>query len=258
MSLNPDLLPLLADLVEAYRSVPRSERRPILAFQTVSSYNLMLSHPGIAKDHPGAYPADLRELQGEGMITVNLESNGARFIDVTQKGLDAYVSYRTRPGRPGPQVEKAVSQYVDSDQFRRRHTNALLKWERAADLLWKSDSSTDYSAIGHYCREAAQEFATSLLILYPVADAPIEIEKSKARVAAVLRTHATGSERIAAQASTLLAHWSSVIDLMQRQEHGSQKATDPLTWEDGRRVAFATLFSMTELDRLLIHSRPAA
>lgn len=40
-------------------------------------------------------------------------------------------------------------------------------------------------------------------------------------------------------------------ELTQRQEHGATREERSLTWEDGRRLIFATLFAMTEIDRTL-------
>jgi hypothetical protein len=49
----------------------------------------------------------------------------------------------------------------------------------------------------------------------------------------------------------LIAYWGTVSDLIQRQEHGSQKEGKELVWEDGRRVVFQTAMVMLEFDKSL-------
>jgi hypothetical protein len=49
----------------------------------------------------------------------------------------------------------------------------------------------------------------------------------------------------------LLVYWGTVIDLIQREEHGGQKEGTPLVWEDGRRVVFQLAVVMFEIDRSL-------
>jgi len=250
---EPELVDALFTMVEAARSVPRDQRQPILTFISAISHNVMLSHPGISKEHPGIYPADLEELHNAGLIRINRKGSW-QTIDVTSAGFREYERQRTRRAEPTERVEEATRSYVDAAGFRQRHQKAFAKWRTAEELLWRSDSETDFSAIGHYCREAAQDFATSLLSLYPTPSAATEPEKSKQRVAAVLRARRTGSSRIDALADSLLEFWNAVIDLTQRQEHGSNKGDDPLRWEDGRRVVFLTMTAAAEIDRVMIQA----
>ena len=49
----------------------------------------------------------------------------------------------------------------------------------------------------------------------------------------------------------LIAYWGTLSDLIQRQEHDSQKEGKPLVWEDARAVVFQTLIVMFEIDRNL-------
>jgi hypothetical protein len=49
----------------------------------------------------------------------------------------------------------------------------------------------------------------------------------------------------------LIAYWRAVSNLVQRQEHGVQKAGSQLVFEDGRRVIFQTAIVMFEVDRAL-------
>jgi hypothetical protein len=55
----------------------------------------------------------------------------------------------------------------------------------------------------------------------------------------------TSSEMLQA----LVAYWATVMNIIQRQEHGSQREGGELTWEDARRVVFQTAVVMFEVDR---------
>jgi hypothetical protein len=239
----------LALLVEASRSVARNQREPILAFPSGMSHNLILSHPGLPQDNPGIYPADLHQLQSAGWAVVRPAGSDACFIDITPAGVRQYEQFREQAATPVQRIEAASRSWIESEAFRLRHPEAHAKWASAEQLLWRSDAGTEYSAIGHYCREAAQEFATSLLKHHPVDDAPADPGKTKARVAAVLVPRSSGSKGVDKTIIALLEYWSTILDLGQRQEHGGQKEGEALTWEDGRRLVVLTLLAMLEIDR---------
>jgi hypothetical protein len=42
-----------------------------------------------------------------------------------------------------------------------------------------------------------------------------------------------------------------VNDVVQRQEHGDRKQSDPLAWEDARAAVLQTAMLMFEFDRVL-------
>lgn len=245
---------LLVEIVEAERSVARDQRQPFVLVGTAMSHHLRVSHPGMPNDHPGIYPADIEAMAARGWIAVNKRSV-LRTFDVMPDGIAAYESLMRARGRGPTRIERSAHGYIDSASFRAHHPSAFAKWQAAEELLWQAASDRDYSAVGHYCREAAQEFATSLLARFPADDAPAAIEKTKARVAAIVRAHRHSSDRVAAANDALVNLWFAVIDIGQRQEHGSQKQYDPLTWEDGRRLVFTTLLAMTEIARALEGTR---
>ena len=115
------------------------------------------------------------------------------------------------------------------------------------------------TTIGHLCREAMQEFATSLCAAHNATPAEPDPAKTVARVRAVLKHEgAPLGEKLAAFFDALLAYWGTVSDLVQRQEHGGQKEGEPLMWEDGRRVVFQTLLVMYEVDGALSGGRRAS
>jgi hypothetical protein len=83
-----------------------------------------------------------------------------------------------------------------------------------------------------------------------VHDVPSDPANTVARIRAVLDTKALG-EAHGAMLKALLAHWGTVSDLVQRQEHGAQKEGETLTWEDTRRVVAQTAVVMFEIARVV-------
>jgi hypothetical protein len=238
--------------VEATRSVPRSKRQSIMGFRAAGVRNLLLHHPGIPESNGGVYPADLTFLAARGLVLVKEHSFGTVDIEVTPEGFEEYERIQREAGTSSERVETFARRFVASDDFQRRHPIAFARWSSAEGLLWHSESDEHFSAIGHYCREAAQEFASSLLEHYPVADGDPDPARVKNRVRAVVDSRRSPSGRVNAAIDSLLELWRSVVDLFQRQEHGGQKGGDPLTWEDARRVVFLTLIAMTEIDRVTL------
>ena len=92
-----------------------------------------------------------------------------------------------------------------------------------------------------------QAFATELLSQYPAAEAPSDPTRVKLRLGAGLTLQGNLGSRRAELIDSLLAYWSAVVDLVQRQEHGADKEGDPLTWEDGRSVVLQTLVTIAEV-----------
>ena len=248
--LEPEQAHTLEILVEASRSTPSDQRQPFRAVQlgTGAGDLVLLRHPGVSHDQTVMNWGDLEHLAAAGLIRLEGKATSCKF-DVTSRGHRHYEELKVKQGESVTRVEEVVRTYLNAPQFGARHAAAFAKWEEAERMLWDSDSQDKATTIGHLCREAHQEFATSLLVHHPNTKAPPDVQKSKDRLRAALTTAAIPSERVAQLAESLGAYWSAVIDLAQRQEHGLQNPSDPLTWEDSRRLVFMTLVAMTELDR---------
>ena len=135
------------------------------------------------------------------------------------------------------------------ESFQRKHYSAYEKWSHAESLLWSSDSEKQLTTMGHLCREALQELITNLVSEY----SPPQVDGDKAHTVTRLRSVlATRKEKLGERESALLdallVYCGTVIDLIQRQEHGAQKEGDSLVWTDGRRVVFQTAVVMIEID----------
>jgi len=242
--LDPDQDRALEFLVESWRRV---DKQPFYGAFPANSHNIHLAHPGVPRDHPGIYPGDLETLADAGYVRLERFSDSVRF-DITPAGFRYYAELKNRTGKVGESVPTATREYLDSAQFAARHQPAFAKWQDADRLLWSSESSSQYTTIGHLCREAMQEFAATLVRSPAVTGAPDDPARTVARVRAALNArNVSGHSKELLDA--LINYWGVTADLSQRQEHGALKEGAPLQWEDGRRLVFNTLFVMVEIDR---------
>jgi len=245
--LMPEQEELLSQLVEAYRRVPRDQRRKFGLIESMTSTSLL--HPGLP-GRPPVHKSDLEILRDKNLLFVTYGSRGMSWYDITPEGFAYYEYMKQRAGQPVQQVEAENRRYLDAEQFKCQYPGAYAKWTDAEKRLWASDSERELTTIGHLCREAMQEFATALVERYNPPDAPHDKAKDVARIRAVLAPQASRMGKTEkAFLDALVAYWGTLSDLVQRQEHGGQREGDPLTWEDARRVVFQTAVVMFEVDR---------
>lgn len=237
---------LLVQLVEAARSVARSDRQKFLMSESTEGAALL--HPGL----PGnleVYSGDMEALADVGLLRRSNGSRGNSLFDVTPSGFKYFGYLKQVVEDPIARVETATRAFLEADVFRHRYPMAYEKWQQAEKRLWPSDSERELTTIGHLCREAVQEFAEELLRHHEVA-ASSEKSHTVARIKTVLEAAKSdvGVTKLAFL-EALLAYWGTINDLIQRQEHGGQKEGEPLRWEDARLVVFQTLLVMYEVDR---------
>jgi len=246
--LAPEQKELLGQLIEASRSVPRDKRQKFFVTQTVAGDSIV--HPGLPNGSIQSYAGDVEALAREGLVALSQSagSNTSRF-DITQRGVEYYGYLRRQAGVPLQRVEQAVRSYLDADYFRRQYPVALQKWSQAEERLWISDYERELTAIGHFCREALQDFAAALVTRFQPVESPSDHTKTVARIRAVLDQQSTRLGK--ATKELLLASWGATSDLAMRQEHGAQREGEPLRWEDARRVVFQVAAVMVELDHAL-------
>ena len=173
-------------------------------------------------------------------------------FDVTPKGFKFYEYLKKKMGEPVERITRTVRTYLDSNNFIKAYPKAYEKWRSAEELLWETNSNKQLTLIGHLCRESIQEFANYLISTHNPPDAPADKSKTVARMKAVIAKKADFlGESKRAFFDALVSYWGTVIDLIQRQEHGSQKEKQPLVWEDARAVVFQKFIVMFEIDRNL-------
>ncbi len=248
--LGPEQLALLKELVEAHRQLRPGERSPFTGIRAFANPNYLLMHPGLPKGYPGAYPADLELLAGEGLLLLRHLGSGGVSFDLTPRGFARYEQEQTKEDVPVRRAEQQSRSLVANSSFVTRHSQAFEKWQQAEELLWRSDNEVQFTTVGHLCREAAQLFGTSLLAIFPV-ETDVDPARVKNRIRAVVSTHGPTSARVQSYLVVVVDLWGATIDLIQRQEHGTQKGNEPLRWDDARRVVTATMMAMGEVDACL-------
>lgn len=254
--LEPSQIKLLVDLVEASRRQPdasQSEFQALTAAQMYPAFHVR--HPGLPADYRATL-ADLQELEATELIRLRSNSKGDILqFSVRPKGVRFYAEVKRQAGTPINRTEGEIRRLFDQQPFQDRFSAAYQKWALAERLLWGADSQDQLTAIGHYCREAMQQFASALVALHQVADANPSSANTVARLRAVIRARVVG-ETLPPFLDALVSYWGTVSDLVQRQEHGAQRESRAVTWEDARRVVFQTMCVMYEVDRALNDDSP--
>jgi hypothetical protein len=246
--LEPEQTELLNAAVEAARNVQRKERQKFLVIETMADTSII--HPGLPGGSLTVYKGDIDVLISLGLLLPTYGSSSTMFFDVSPYGFQFYEALKEQSGKPMQRVGQQTKDFIDSDGFRRKYPLAYDKWAKAEAVLWSSDSETQFTTIGHLCREALQEFTEALVIHYQLTDSEPDKTHTVARLRAIInRKKASLGETWVAFLDALLAYWGTLNDLVQKQEHGSLKEGDPLIWEDGRRVVFHTAVLMSEICR---------
>jgi hypothetical protein len=139
--------------------------------------------------------------------------------------------------------ESGIAEYISAEGFRRRYRGAYQKWVDAHQLL-ETAPERQATTIGHLCREAIIEFSDQLAREYDVG--PFEAMKTKAKIRAVFAQRDDVSRTLRRSLEALLDYWESLIELVNRQEHGRKLSAD-----DGRAIVFQTMLVMREIDLAL-------
>lgn len=248
-ALEPITLRLLERLVEAGRSVPAEERDyfsfiPLMQASMVDGNGTRLQ----VRDE------DLDILNSCGftqIIKYHGDGHGYNFF-VTPSGTKAYREIHDAAQEATENVEGEMRDYLAAAAFRANYPESYERWSEVSEILWKAETDTDYSMIGHKCRELMHVFISELIVRESVTGADPDVAKTVSRLRTVLETKRDErgkSKR--AFLDALLAYWGTVADLVQRQEHAGQREGEPLNWEDARRVVFHTAVVMFEIDRTI-------
>ncbi|MCL4241454.1 MAG: hypothetical protein KJ048_08875 [Dehalococcoidia bacterium] len=240
---------LLATLVEASWNLPSDQRQKFQAVAPVNGAD-RIEHAGLPVGRTVAYRGDWEALAAAGLIQTTPRPDGQIVMfDVSPLGFAYYRELRSQAGAMDEVAAEVVS-LIDDDDFVQAHPSAAERWRAAHQDLWSADSNGKLTDIGHKCREAIQMFADGLIRKLELTAPKTELSKDQSRIFEVTRALAVGrGEAESALLTAVATYWKAASDLVQRQEHGSQKAA-PLIWEDARRVVFQTAVVMYELHRL--------
>ena len=246
--LEPEQEELLVALVEASRNVPRERREKFLANESHDGSSVL--HAGFPGGEAAAYMGDIEVLARAGLLNSSRDRMGTVSFDVSPQGFAYYTRIKQRQGEGAERVQETIRDYLAAASFRQRYPEAFRKWSEAETMLWESDSAGKLTTIGHLCREAMQAFAEVLAGTHQPDKQVGDKAKTIARMRVVLDSlkDQLGSKE-KPWLDALLAYWGTVTDLVQRQEHDTQREGGELVWEDGRRVVFQTAVVMFEVDR---------
>lgn len=251
MPLENEQTELLLKMVDANRNVPRENRQPFCVDRSLAGDTM--SHRGLQGGSIKIYFEDLYILEDYGLIrkTRSERSSYFEFI-ITPLGFQYYKEMKHQTEKPVNRLEKTVKAYLSDAAFIKKYPTTYQKWAEAESKLWDDNSSQQLTLIGHLCREAMQNFSAELIEIYKPQNFDTDKTKTVSRLKSVINSKNgfcghTEKEFLDA----LIHYWGTINDLVQRQEHDSQREDKPLTGEDGRRVVFQTAIVMFEIDRSL-------
>jgi hypothetical protein len=248
--LEADQRELLDLMIQADNAIAKEKRTPFILVPTDSDD--LLLREGFPRTPVVA--ADLAVLVDRRLLRAHREAGSRQQYDVTPEGRQYWAEMKRRIGSEVKVVEAEIRTFLDSPAFSEGFPQAHDRWTEAANELWGADSAKRFTDIGHRCREAMQFFAAALMQRAGISDEEVlcsDAAKTVDRLRAVIARKGDLSERHRAFLDALVHYWRTVSDLVQRQEHGAQKAGDELTWEDARRVVFQTAIVMYEVSRAL-------
>jgi len=254
--LEREQIELLSRMVEADRRTPREERRPFWYHETMGGGNCeFLSHPGFV-DAEGrtitVLRSDLLALAEAGFLRVHRATASSMSIDIRPIGYRFHTEVMANVANTAEQVAEAPRHYLDAEGFRRRYPEAHAKWAAARETLYADDVHGKLTRIGHDCTEAMQAFANVLVDAHHPPNADAEPGKYRQRLDAVIDLFKPKvGEKRSNLLHALVNYWFAASAIAERQEHGADKAGDPVTWEDARRVVFHTAIVMFEIDLAL-------
>lgn len=239
---------LLCKLVEAVRNVPKNKHEELYIVTNI--------RPKIIR-HSGLIPngwleismGDIDTLSRNGLISTRTEKGNMKTVSIEPEGVKHYEKLKGKETKSIKKVEKEIIGYIYSEQFQKRHPLSYRKWSEAENILWSSETDNQLTTIGHLCREAVQEFADEQIKHFKLSGVDKDKSKTKNRIKQLLELR---SEKLGKTEKPFLDaifnYWLTLIDLIQRQEHGNQKQGKSLVWIDARRVVFHTAIIMYEID----------
>ena len=169
--------------------------------------------------------------------------DGVIFVELTEYGREVARS----ESDPAEEIWSGARRLLGSERFAKGYPGAYAPWADAASRLLGDQPDSQLAQIGFNCRDAVQAFADELQARYPPTEPDPEVTHTKNRLRGVIETYkARIGERRTAVLDSMLTLWDADVDLIQRQTHANERAGNPLTVNDGRRVVSLTMFLMIE------------
>lgn len=241
---------LLIVFVEASRNLPIDQRMEFYVSKSIRDCSVI--HRALPNGEVNAYDGDLQALIRQQLLVGRDQSSAGYMFDVGPLGYRYYEFLKAGSDESLGGIEFSITNHLQGFTFRKKYPEAFRLWMQAEELLWGPDVMSKLTTIGHLCREALQQFASTLVEKYQPNEVDGDIAHTKNRIRAVINSqrHQLGSSKFK-MLDVLLDYWDAVNELVQRQEHGAQKEGQSLLWEDARRVVFQCSIIMFELDKTL-------
>jgi hypothetical protein len=125
--------------------------------------------------------ADAEVLADVGLLRRSYNSQGNLLFYVSPAGLKYYES-RRQSSPPVESIENELRAFLTAPELSEPHRSACSKWEQAVGLLWAADSAQTLTMIGHLCREALQEFTSTLAKEHNVDVSSFQVTQTVARL----------------------------------------------------------------------------
>jgi hypothetical protein len=253
MRLVPEQVQLLEAMVEAARTVPRTDQVfELISIQGFGERNpASISGGGLSASIP-VLADDVWNLAYAGLLTGNPTNEHVARFTITADGFAYYESLRDRPSEPAAAVDDETRRYLDARAFRGRFPQAEARLRAAITLLWETSPAGNLTTVGHKLREAVQQFASELVEQHEPEGVDADPAHTNNRLRAVIEMHRESlGEKRSELLDALVGYQDAVNGVIQRLAHGDQKLGDPLTWNDARTAVFQTVNMMCEFDRIL-------
>jgi hypothetical protein len=249
--LEQEQIDLLSSFIEIIRNVPREKRIKFIGSQ-MSNGTSHVMHPYAQGKYVTALLGDVEILNNEGLINLSFSSSSSFNFDIMPKGFKYYEYQQTKEIPVSEKIEKPLRNFLNGNRFQSSYPAAYDKWSKAESKIWSNDSQDELSIIGILCREAMQEFVTSLVDKYQPVDVDTNKSHDVARLKCILAQRANHIPKtIAPFIDAITIYWGTLNDLVQRQVHAAQKEGSVVSWEDAKRIVFHTAVVFLEVDKIL-------
>lgn len=195
--------------------------------------------------------SDLEALESASLVNL---TGSASVLEVTlTENAAAYLNYLQEQAiDPLKRLVGEFWDYLDSEGFQSRHSQAWRKWQSAASLLWAAGDPSDFGNIGFRSRESMKAFVTDLVDMYDPPEVEPDPEKISDRLHDVLefRQEQLG-ERSKPFLDALKDYWDKLARRYQLLVHHKTPEAQTLTLNDAKWIVYQTAMVMFEIDRSL-------
>lgn len=248
--LTEEQMELLSSMVEAERRLPKGKRHE---FSLIPEHGrFTLAHPGFPNKDIQIHLPDLDWLFKNYFVNKSREDQYGTALYVTPLGIKKYGLLKRLRTEPVENIERSIQKRLGSENFHNRNPIVQSCLERAEKSLWISTTKSEFTSIGHSCRDALQEFANSALTRSKATSYDPDISHFVNRLKTVLDSidsHIGKTDKVYCN-SLLTFLKDGVTPLVQRLEHGVQKKGEEVKFNDARRVVFAVMYLIYELDSM--------